>query len=85
MRHDDPGLDEYSGFAKLLHWVTAVLVFAIIPVGVVMQRLAPGEERDSFFSLHRSLGVVILMLVVLSFCIPLHEWRAEPLPRDQPL
>lgn len=53
----------YSGFAKSLHWIVALLVLTIIPVGIVM-----GEVQNAPFNLynfHKSLGVLILILMTV--------------------
>lgn len=57
--------DEYKPFAKWLHWFVALLVFVLVPVGLVMTRLGPGETQDRLFILHESFGVTLLGLMVL--------------------
>lgn len=56
-------VEGYSGFAKSLHWIVALLVLTVIPVGIVM-----GEIENAPFNLynfHKSLGVLILVLMTI--------------------
>lgn len=55
----------YSFPARLLHWVSALCVLAVIPLGFVMMNLASGPLQDRLFDLHRSFGFLILCLSVL--------------------
>ncbi len=57
----------YGGVAKLLHWLTALLILVIVPVGLVMTRLDGGPLQDRLFTLHESTGITILVLTVLRF------------------
>lgn len=74
----------YRPLARALHWIVAVIVFAMIPAGVVM--LTPGLDRplqNLLFTFHKNMGVVLLLLVL---------WRlayramnpAPPLPPSVP-
>jgi cytochrome b561 len=58
-------VEVYSGVAKLLHWLVAACVLFIIPVGVIMQRLGPGEVQNALYNLHRSFGFLVLILMVV--------------------
>lgn len=73
----------YTAVARLLHWTTAVLVLATIPVGFVLLSLPPGRVQDTLFDLHRSVGVLLFVLVVVRLA-----WRLghppPPLPDDLP-
>lgn len=58
-----PAAKGYSGTAKLLHWLVALCVLTIIPVGIMMQQ--EGPYQNQLFNLHKSLGVLILFLMIL--------------------
>lgn len=66
--------------AKLAHWLSAVLIFCMLFLGVAMiQSLATWQ--DSALRLHQSFGVLVLLLVVLRLinrCL----FTAPPLPQD---
>jgi len=55
----------YRPLARALHWIVALIVFAMIPAGVVM--LTPGLDRPTqnlLFMFHKNMGVVVLLLVL---------------------
>ncbi|MGC1862647.1 MAG: hypothetical protein WA733_16420, partial [Methylocystis sp.] len=47
----------YSAPAKLLHWLIAPIVLAMIPVGAIMGDLPHGALQDRLFFLHESFGL----------------------------
>jgi cytochrome b561 len=55
----------YSPTARTLHWITAALVLTTIPLAVAMVNIAPGSLQDALYNLHRSVGAVILPLVIV--------------------
>lgn len=55
----------YPGSSKLLHWLVALCVIVTIPVAIAMGRVSPGPLQDTLYNLHKSLGVLILILMVL--------------------
>ncbi|MPZ58721.1 MAG: cytochrome b [Rhizobiales bacterium] len=57
--------DRYPPVSKLLHWLVALCVLITIPVAVWMGRAPEGPLQDGLFNLHKSLGVLILILVLL--------------------
>jgi cytochrome b561 len=75
--------ERYTGVARLLHWTMAALVLATVPVGFVLLDLPQGRIQDTLFDLHRSIGVLLFVLVVIRLA-----WRLThpppPLPDDLP-
>lgn len=73
----------YTATARVLHWLTAIVVLAAIPAGIVMDRLGEGPLADFLYDFHRSLGAVLIPLVIVRLW-----WRAghtpPPLPFDIP-
>jgi cytochrome b561 len=57
--------DHYPATSKLLHWLVAVSVLTIAPVAIAMTRIGEGPTRDTLYNLHKSLGVLILVLMIL--------------------
>jgi cytochrome b561 len=53
----------YSGFAKSLHWIVALLVLTTIPVGIAMGQIE--NAPFNLFNFHKSLGVLILILMTV--------------------
>jgi len=71
----------YSTVSIVLHWTTAALV--VIQVLLVNEALTEGREGVDWTDLHKSTGLLILMLTLARL-----GWRlanpAIPLPSDQP-
>jgi cytochrome b561 len=73
----------YSGLQKLIHWVTALLVFALVPVGFIMVERGKTTNFDAttaqLYTAHKTFGFVVLCLLVvrvlvrLSHGTPAHE------------
>lgn len=53
----------YSAAAKLFHWITALAVLTTIPVALAMVRVGQGPLQNQLYDLHRSLGVLVLVLM----------------------
>ncbi|WP_322892766.1 MULTISPECIES: cytochrome b [unclassified Yoonia] len=75
----------YRRPARILHWLLAVIVIAMLPVGSLM--LTEGMDRATqnlLFVLHKNTGVVILLLMIIRLA-----YRAlnppTPLPTSLPL
>ena len=55
----------YPGTSKFLHWLVAISVLTTIPVAYFMSRVAKGPLQDNLYNFHKSLGVLILVLMIL--------------------
>jgi cytochrome b561 len=74
----------YTATSQWLHWITALLILATIPIAWQMLEMKPGlPVRTIYFTAHKSIGVTILLLVVARLL-----WRsrhpAPPSPPDWP-
>ena len=73
----------YNTVSRLFHWVTVLLVLVMIPVGLAMAQDLPKPWGDRLFVLHKGLGPLVLVVVLLRL-----GWRAlnppPPLPSDLP-
>lgn len=61
--------DTYGTIAKLFHWTTAILIFAIIPLGIIASRAPIGTEEEiakvfTLFSLHKTLGIAVFFVAL---------------------
>ena len=70
--------DYYAASAKWLHWITALCIFIIIPVGIAMHEMNPGPLQNQLYDLHRSLGFLILVLVILRLAVRLSHGAPAP-------
>jgi len=83
-RMTDAGtLAAYSVTARVLHWITAMLVLIMLPLGVIITNEWGGPLQDPLYDLHRSIGTVIIPLVILRLGYRLTH-PPLPLPEDIP-
>ena len=57
--------DHYPASSKWLHWSVAICVLTTAPVAIAMVRVDKGPIQDALYNFHKSLGVLILILMVL--------------------
>lgn len=55
----------YRAPARLMHWLVALLVLCMIPVGITMGRIESGPLQDWLFFLHESAGFLVFVLVLV--------------------
>src|SRR6201996_3166744 len=67
----------YTLTAQVLHWITAALMFVILPIAWVMVNMPKSAQfRGLLFTLHKSVGLTIVVLVAVRIA-----WRAKhPVP-----
>lgn len=76
--------EQYSGFSKLLHWLVAICVIVMIPIGIAMSKVGPGDLQNAFYTIHRSLGVLILGLMMIRLLNRLIAGAPSPEPTLDP-
>lgn len=54
----------YTGTAKFFHWTVALCVLTLIPVAFLMNAVAPGTLQNVLYTVHRSLGALVLVLML---------------------
>lgn len=70
--------DGYPATSKWLHWLVAACVLTTAPVAIAMIRVDKGPTQNLLYNFHKSLGVLIFILVVLRVANRLI--RGAPLP-----
>jgi cytochrome b561 len=55
----------YATSSKWLHWLVAVSVIIQAPLGIVLVYAELGPWQDRLYNFHKSLGVLILILMIL--------------------
>lgn len=80
-RRTDPVSDwnqrqRWGTITRLLHWTSAVLMLAALPMGMFVSLLAPSPDRTSFQDAHIGIGMAVFGLLVLRLLIQ----RASPGP-----
>lgn len=74
----------YSSKTKIFHWLTALLVISIIPLGVIAARLpietdAQIATKTLLFSLHKTLGVTVFLVALARIAYALTQTKPAPL------
>lgn len=59
--------ETYGLLTKIFHWLMAVLIIGMLVVGFIMEDIEPLTTRFQVYGLHKSTGILILMLVALRF------------------
>ena len=63
----------YTLTAQALHWITAALMFVVLPIAWVMVNMPKSAQfRGLLFTLHKSVGLTIIALVAVRIV-----WRAR--------
>jgi cytochrome b561 len=75
---DRPG--GYPPTSKLLHWLVAAAVLTTAPVAIAMVRVDKGPTQDMLYNFHKSLGVLILILMLLRLINRLMVGAPQPDP-----
>lgn len=70
---------QYRMPAKVLHWITAAMIFCMFGSGVIAKQLGGGAVADILMSLHKLTGALTLVLIVARLVYrwtrPIPEWR----------
>lgn len=82
-RSSVPLVQAYTPTARALHWVVAVLVLIMVPLGIVIANKWGGPAQESLYNLHKSIGPVLLLLVLVRLLYRLTH-PPLPLPADIP-
>ncbi|MDB6446051.1 MULTISPECIES: cytochrome b [Pseudomonas] len=72
----------FAPLARLLHWLMALMVIAMLFIGAGMVA-SVSERHEWLLQLHKPLGIAILLLVILRLVVRFTT-RQPPLPADLP-
>lgn len=65
----------YSATSRTLHWIMAVLILSMLPVGFLMVQTGRARAvQDALFLYHKNIGVLVLLL---AFARLLWRWRHQ--------
>ncbi len=73
----------YTVTARVLHWLTAVLVLIMIPVGVIIAYEWGGAWQERLYNLHKAVGAVLIPIIIVRLIYRLTHPPA-PLAADIP-
>ncbi|MDD4886527.1 MAG: cytochrome b [Thiomonas sp.] len=69
----------YTRTAQALHWLIALLIFGLFPLGLYMHGLPLSVRKIELYAWHKWFGITVLLLVVLRILWRLTH-RPPPLP-----
>ncbi len=75
-----PARARHQALTITLHWITVLLVFTQFALAIIHDQAGDAEVRRSVLTVHRSLGVVIWLLVVARLLWRLSWMRLPPFP-----
>lgn len=55
----------YNIISRIIHWVTALIILALLVVGKYMKGMEFSEQKLEVYNLHKSFGLLVLFLVVV--------------------
>jgi cytochrome b561 len=64
----------YTTTARVLHWLTVVLVVFMVSSAVIAKQLNDGPWSDTLFMMHKTTGIVTLVLVLMRVCYRVLQW-----------
>jgi cytochrome b561 len=77
--------NHYPATSKLLHWLVAICVLTTAVVAIMMVNIIdPGPTHDALYNFHKSLGLLILILMVLRLINRLGIGAPLPDPEIEP-
>ncbi|MEM1300953.1 MAG: cytochrome b, partial [Pseudomonadota bacterium] len=82
--------DRYGGITKTFHWLTALLILAVIPLGIVAHQL-PYDTAEQLaqkawlFSLHKTVGVTIFFVAIARIAWACTQRKPTPVADQVPV
>lgn len=72
--------ESWSALVRTLHWSTAILILVQGAIGLAMVRMGLTPAKVRVFALHKSIGILVLALVLLRIAWRLGEQRSVAIP-----
>jgi len=80
-------IQKYPAGWRVLHWVMAVMVLTLIPVGLWMASRAEadiwGALTNTLYSGHKAIGFTVLLLMILRIVVKIRV-KSPPYPESMP-
>jgi len=76
--------DKLSPLSIGLHWSIAVAILIALPIGLYMEDLPKGPERNELIALHSTIGLVVLLLAVARIAWRTNQGLPAPLGAPPP-
>lgn len=75
----------YTPTARMLHWLTALCVAVLVPVGLAMGRTPEGAFTNALYEIHKSFGIIIFFVMLARIAVRVVNGAPEPDPDLTPL
>ncbi len=70
---------QYDRISQVIHWVSALLILSMIPLGLVMHNLPDGPQKQVMYNVHIAIGLLVIAVTVWRLAwLAFHRWP-EPL------
>lgn len=73
----------YNTLSKLLHWTTAILILGLLALGFYMAQLDYSDDKIKLYGLHKSFGLLVLMLGIVRVTWHLLVKKPKSLPEHK--
>ncbi|MBS1776171.1 MAG: cytochrome b/b6 domain-containing protein [Bacteroidetes bacterium] len=57
--------DKYSKGTIIIHWLSFLLIIALIPTGIIMADMEPGIAKINLLRLHALVGIIVFVLTLV--------------------
>lgn len=57
--------EKYSKGTIIIHWLSFLLIIALIPTGIIMEDMEPGVAKINLLRLHALVGVIVFVLTLV--------------------
>lgn len=68
----------YSTLMKLIHWIMAFQIIALLAIGFYMNDMPWGESKKTLMMLHKSCGVMALIFIIARIITRIFTTTPEP-------
>lgn len=69
--------ESFSAGYKILHWVSAVLIFSLLCMGMYMGLMEVEAGKYEVYALHKSLGILVLVLACVRVLVVIFKKRPK--------
>lgn len=78
--------NQYGSRAVIFHWLTALLILSLIPLGIYMHELPKGDLKATLYKAHIVIGGIVFIVTILRVIWKLRDEKVQELkttPRYQ--
>ena len=72
--------EKYGRLALSLHWISALLMLVLWPLGFIMARMGDSANRTSLYRVHVVIGLLILLLTIIRVIWHFVDVKIDPPP-----